>query len=377
MTAPSKQTMRARAFGAVSIVVLASGFLAAAALGDSQPPPGTTVIVTVTTPVTAPPPDPAPPPSHVAKHAPPPKHHVQVTPKPTSPPTVPSAPSTGSVGGVQPPIHSTSVTRAHPVTHKRPASVRHRHKAKPKPTAKVVKPKRPVTTSAPPVKHTVATVPSVPRTAQPSTGATKNAGGIGEELTVLLLATVALVLLTAAVVFERRRRTVRAGAWEFGPDHRVAGGCTGLHATARPSYRTRPSCRGHRSRRPPRGGSRPCAARRPSRGPDRWALRGHGVAWLRKVAVLRSHQLGRGRGGSPRVEAVSRAPARPVRSRPRPRTLAYTELSARLESEGWQRVDGGERWFESAFVRGDFATTAQPAPEPFATTEVREPDHVT
>ena len=53
MTAPSKQTMRARAFGAVSIVVLASGFLAAAALGDSQPPPGTTVIVTVTTPVTA------------------------------------------------------------------------------------------------------------------------------------------------------------------------------------------------------------------------------------------------------------------------------------------------------------------------------------
>ena len=33
----------------------------------------------------------------------------------------------------------------------------------------------------------------------------------------MLLATVALVLLTAAVVFERRRRTVRAGAWEFGP----------------------------------------------------------------------------------------------------------------------------------------------------------------
>jgi hypothetical protein len=376
MTAPSKQTMRARAFGAVSIVVLASGFLAAAALSDSQPPPGTTVIVTVTTPVTAPPPDPAPPPTHVAKHAPPPKHHVQVTPKPTSPPTVPSAPSTGSVGGVQPPIHSTSVTRAHPVTHKRPASVRHRHKAKPKPTAKVVKPKRPVTTSAPPVKHTVATVPSVPRTAQPSTGATKNAGGIGEELTVLLLATVALVLLTAAVVFERRRRTVRAGAWEFGPTTELP--VVAPVFTPPPARVTAPDPLAEDIEADDRLAEdldlallgAPLAAPIDGRcevtawrGYAKWRFYARINSGAAEVALLESRPFRAPGSASPEPTPAAKA--------------AYTELSARLESEGWQRVDGGERWFESAFVRGDFATTAQPAPEPFATTEVREPDHVT
>jgi hypothetical protein len=42
---------------------------------------------------------------------------------------------------------------------------------------------------------------------------------------------------------------------------------------------------------------------------------------------------------------------------------ACAELTARLESQGWRRVDGGERWFESIFIRSDTQDSAVRAPD--------------
>jgi hypothetical protein len=54
---------------------------------------------------------------------------------------------------------------------------------------------------------------------------------------------------------------------------------------------------------------------------------------------------------------------------------ALEELTARLVSDGWLPVDGGERWFESSFIRRDAQESDARAPG-VAPHEVFEPDAV-
>lgn len=221
-------------------------------------------------------------------------------------------------------------------------------------------------------------MPTRPRkiTAPPA-AAVHNGGGNGLVLT--LFAIVAFMLLAAAAVFGvRRRRSVRAAAWEFGSTTAEAAPVLApVFAPLSPRV----------------GETEPVAADivageaiEEAEDIETEALDGAPIgnghcevtAW-RGYAKWRFYaRIDTGAGEVALIESRPfRAPGSAAPDATAAAEAAYTELIARLEAEGWQRVDGGDRWFESAFVRRDAEDPAGSTPEAFASTEVLERDVVT
>ncbi len=357
------------ALGVALMLVLLSGATAATALAD-DPPPATTVVVTVTTPVTAPPPDPAPTPS---KPKPVQKHHVQAPPKVTPTPT-PASSTPTTAGNAH--TSKTSVFRPPTVTvpkksagthlRKRSATIPKVHKVK------TVAPKKVAPKAKPVAANPVAPVSTKPvhKSAVPVSAVAKR-GGLTGELRLALFSIVAALLLavTAVVEVNRRRHRPRAVS-EF-------------VATAEPPLLERPA--------EPPVLERPAELPPPKviaveppvrpivesealaadpfeddfdevpvyddrceitawRGYAKWRFYGRIDTADGEVALVESRPFRA--PGSTAPEATPAAEA------------AHSELLARLESEGWLRVDGGERWFELSFIRRDSQEAAIPVGSP-------------
>lgn len=360
-----------RALGVLSMLVLLSGGMAAAALAD-DPPPATTVVVTVTTPVTAPPPDPAPTP---VKPKPVQKPHVQappkVTPKPASPTPAPSTASTTRSSVFRPPAVTAPKTSTRSHVRKGPAATRNVHKVKtvaPKPVAPKPKAKAKPKPVANPVAPPASTKPV--KSAVPVSAAAKR-GGLTGGLRLALFSIVAALLLAVTAVVEvnrRRRRPLAVSEFVATPEAPVVERPAELPVVERPSEVLPPAVIAVEPVVSPIVESQD-QAEAPLEDDfvdlpvydDRCEI----TAW-RGYAKWRFY--GRIDTADGEVALVESRPFRaPGSAGPEPTPAAeaaHSELTARLESEGWVRVDGGAQWFELTFVRRESQEAAVPVGSP-------------